>query len=193
MLMNYNSKLGRNIFSFSLPTTTCSEYKTKACDKYCYAKKGNFYFPQVKQSLERNLVETKDPNFVHDTIKYIRENYIRYVRIHASGEFYSVEYYDKWKQIAQECHNTKFLAYTRNTTIDFSIKPSNLIIYFSVDNTTKNINSTLKHKAYVINTKQVIKHMQKVPFKINARFCDSKCFKCKACFADRLNIAFKKH
>ena len=49
-----NAKLGDKIPSLNLPTTICRA--DAPCKKGCYAKKGNWLFPNVQNSLNNNLI-----------------------------------------------------------------------------------------------------------------------------------------
>ncbi len=190
-LTNGNSKLGKSIWNFNISRSSCDGIRTVECDKYCYARKGNFLFSAVKKSMTRNLKSTKLETFVDKTVAQIDDKDIRYVRLHACGEFYSQQYYDRWRRIAERCPNTKFLAYTRNTIIDFSNRPSNFTIYNSTDKSTVSLNTTLEKRANVFDnpTKRHFTHMERTE---HGFACDSKCKVCKACFSGLSPIAFPR-
>lgn len=194
MLRNKNSKLGENIFNFSISRDSCL-HKTESCDKYCYAKKGNYAYRNVKKGLQKNFDLTKQENFIDLISAQITllkiQNKIKYIRIHPSGDFYSQKYYEKWNEIAIRNPELVFLTYTRNYEIDFSNRAENLIIYYSLDRDTKELNNTLSLYAYVLDKKRYAdtKHMEHVPEK-NCYICNSKCYECKFCFHGKKNVAF---
>jgi len=184
LLSNGNSKLGRNIYSFSLPTSTC-KHKTEYCRKYCYAKKGNFVFPNVVKHYASNLRHSYAKNFSRRIREEIIQNGAEYIRIHPSGDFYNQKYFDKWLTIATSSPKCEFLAYTRNYELDASKIPPNFHLYFSIDSSTCFINTTITHYALVAPQKG--KHME---LKGAFRVCDSKCYKCKACWSSKINVLF---
>ena len=160
-LLTQNSKLKKTsilnktkIFNFSIPA-----YKTKSgkitcpfadsCIKYCYAQKGNYTrFPIVQQLMEQKYEITKQNNFNTLMNEEIKKKKAKYVRIHDSGDFYSVKYLLKWVDIANANKEVIFYAYTK------SIKffkgciniPKNLKIIFSEGSKTDNLINTLKDR-----------------------------------------------
>lgn len=198
MLKNGNVKLGSGgvIWNYNLPRSTCL-HKTEYCDKYCYAKRGHFPCPNVQKLMHTNLEETKRKDFVElmsAQITMLRyEKKIEAVRQHACGDFYSNAYYQSWCKICKKFPDIVFLAYTRNWEIDFSKKPKNFVIYNSLDpGQKKNLNKTLKLKAFVVEPGEVeneTKHM--APDKVrNSRVCNSHCYECKYCYTGKGNVTF---
>lgn len=127
LLVNGNEKIGKGVYHFStLPTNkeyhvTCNgkEYDIKGtcpchCDG-CYATKGNYNYSDVQAALAiRTLLARLYPNFVERAIiAQIKADKIEYCRIHASGDFDSIEYVEMWKDIVSECKGTKFWTYTK--------------------------------------------------------------------------------
>jgi len=49
-----------------------------------------------------------------------------------SRNFFSQTYVNEWIQVAKQCPYTKFVAYTKSFHLDFSKRPDNLIIYWSI-------------------------------------------------------------
>lgn len=184
MLSNSNEKLGTDIYNFNLSRNTC-HYKTADCEKYCYARRGNFVF--IEKYLQQNYYESLQDNFVERICGQIMFQQIKWVRIHASGDFYSQEYVDKWIQIAKRSPKTKFLAYTRNNEADFTHLPSNFVVYYSSDKSTEKGNKTLHLYANAISVNNKYKHMEKT---IYGYVCNSKCKDCKACWSGKINILF---
>lgn len=207
LLKNTNKKLGKAIYSFSLPRSTCL-YKSEACDRYCYAKKGAFARPIVQKNLDQMYNASQTDYFVLVIIRQIQKQEIKWIRIHPVGDFYSQEYLEKWINIAYSCPDTKFLTYTKNTKDDFSQLPINLIVYASVDFSwaveTHRSKHTLKGGSNITNpsipkTATLIKqnigqysHMQKIKDKGWSPYfvCDSTCKHCKTCWSGKINVAF---
>ena len=146
MLTNNNSKLKKSslkhnakIYAFDLPA-----YKTalgkitcpfaKDCVKYCYAQKGNYTrFPIVQELMEKKYKITKQDNFIDLMNEEIQKKKANYIRIHDSGDFYSIDYLLKWVNIANDNKDVIFYAYTKSIPFFKGCIniPSNLKIIFS--------------------------------------------------------------
>lgn len=160
-LLTQNAKMKKTslenntkIFNFSIPA-----YKTKAgkitcpfakeCVKYCYAQKGNYTrFPKIGELMEKKYNITKQDNFVKLMTNEIIKKKAKYIRIHDSGDFYSVKYLQKWIDIAIQNKDVIFYAYTKS--IKFFINglqlPKNLKIIFSEGSKTDNLINVNKHR-----------------------------------------------
>ena len=160
-LLTQNSKMKKTskenktkIFNFSIPA-----YKTKSgkvtcpfakdCIKYCYAQKGNYTrFPIIQQLMEKKYELTKQNNFNSLINAEIKKKKAKYIRIHDSGDFYSIKYLNKWLEIAKQNKDVIFYAYTKS--IKFFINglklPKNLKIIFSEGSKTDNLINTTKDR-----------------------------------------------
>lgn len=123
---NIKSKCTEDVvfLTWSLPSRKTCPYSTPECRKRCFAKK-NETFEGVKSSRNRNYEETLKPTFVKDMIDILEYQLTRkkmkgkkiFVRIHTSGDFYSLDYFYKWAEIAKHFRgNDKILfqAYTKS-------------------------------------------------------------------------------
>jgi len=140
VLKRGNSKLGKKVLAFNLPPLkTCTP--SKWCKEHCYAQKGRFTFPVVKQSSENSYEKAKTSTFESSVIDDIKRTKTEFVRIHASGDFFSASYVNKWYNIAKECKDTKFLAFTRRGDLKEAILKleslPNVVIYESMDDSLK--------------------------------------------------------
>lgn len=108
-----NSKLKRDgIASFSIPAgKTCPG--ALECKKGCYAMSGFFLMPSVRKAYASNLALTKKDSFVDAMVAEILKTKAKIVRIHASGDFYNLEYLNRWLKIVQACPSVRFYAYTK--------------------------------------------------------------------------------
>ena len=117
--------------------------KAGACANFCYALNGTYMFRNVKAAHERNLLMVLDrlaewkvdmieelqhkrfrPNGIERFPEYDlgldawAENWRKTggaaVRIHDSGDFFSVEYLQAWLYIAERCPEILFYAYTKD-------------------------------------------------------------------------------
>lgn len=108
LLKRGNTKLGKDVYTFSLPAgKTC----VINCKK-CYGKTGRYLFPNVTASLELNqFVVESDIDFFYRAIsaqlEILRSGE---VRIHAVGDFKTKndkQYAEAWERIVKE--NPSFL------------------------------------------------------------------------------------
>jgi hypothetical protein len=114
MLIKGNSKLGKQVYHFSLPAHVTCPGETTACASVCYAKNGFYNMNNVKESLRISLKRAKRADFVAKMIAAIGRRKIDVLRIHVSGDFYSAKYIRKWLAIARSCPHVRFYAYTRS-------------------------------------------------------------------------------
>lgn len=116
LLVNGNSKIGKNVYHFStLPT--CENGGTCFCTcEGCYGTKGNYNFVSTRKALtlRTNIVRSDLNWFIAEIIREILSHKIKYVRIHATGDFFSKEYTNAWIIIASVCKDTKFWTYTKS-------------------------------------------------------------------------------
>ena len=160
-LLTQNSKMKKTsiknntkIFNFSIPA-----YKTKsgkvtcpfaaACVKYCYAKKGNYTrYPIVQEVQEKKYEISKQTNFNSLMNAEIKKKKANYIRIHDSGDFYSVKYLAKWIQIAEHNPSVIFYAYTKSIKffVDGLMLPDNMKIIFSEGSKTDNLINAREHR-----------------------------------------------
>lgn len=116
LLVNGNAKIGKNVYHFStLPT--CENGGT--CFYTCeggYCTKGNYNFKSVKAALalRTEIVRNDLQFFINEITREIVLHKIQFVRIHATGDFFSGEYTNAWFEIASKCPNTKFWTYTKS-------------------------------------------------------------------------------
>ena len=159
-LLTQNKKLkktsianNKRVLNFSLPAYKSETGKTvcpfaKDCIKYCYAQKGNYRYPSVQKGLNKRYELSKTDNFVPMMNATITLERPTHVRIHDSGDFYSIKYLNKWLEIAKQNKDVIFYAYTKS--IKFFINglklPKNLKIIFSEGSKLDNLIDTKKHR-----------------------------------------------
>jgi hypothetical protein len=183
-----NSKLGGFIPQINLPAlVTCR--KNAPCAKYCYARKGNFTFPKVQESIQNNLNE-----FLNDSKGYFKqiidflnngEIIYKFFRWHSSGDIVNAEYLKGMVEVAKKCKHTKFLAFTKKFEIvneylaSGEKLPKNLSIVFSAwDKTFKVDNPFNLPMTYVFFKKE--ENNADIPeFSFP---CNGSCQNCKACW-----------
>lgn len=70
--------------------------------------------PSVCSSLQHNYVATQKDTFVARMLRELQQMYPRNVRVHVSGDFYNVEYAEKWLAIFKRYRAITFYFYTRS-------------------------------------------------------------------------------
>jgi len=170
-LLTQNSKLKKTsiennmrVLNFSLPAYKTITGKTvcpfaKDCIKYCYAQKGNYKYPSVIKGLNNRYELSKTAEFVPKMNATIILERPTHVRIHDSGDFYSIAYLNKWVQIANDNKEVIFYAYTKSIKffIDGLKLPKNLKIIFSEGSKTDNLINTSKHRhARIFKSKELL-------------------------------------
>lgn len=128
ILIDGNSKLGKGVWTFSmLPSNQMFHVMidgspldilgTCPCNcPGCYAQTGFYNMPSVLQS---NAIKTALARLYPDFVKraiiaQIIADDIKLLRIHASGDFFSMEYIDMWREIAKASPACLFWTYTKN-------------------------------------------------------------------------------
>lgn len=181
-------------------------FRSKGCEAVCYATKGNHNFFDVKASRSRSYESTRRADFVESivyTIKVEKQSKryldaVMRVRIHESGDFYSLQYLKKWVSIWAETEGTEGVAYTLYTksfpfflklsatekaVINRMLKSGKLAINWSVDDTT----SKAQLDAYLdcvrtfpkANTYRCTEHVESTA---HDNICDcADCAKCGTC------------
>ena len=143
-------------------------FRSKGCEKVCYATKGNHVFTSVKKSRIDSYADSKLPDFVERmvyTIDKVRKNKryrdsIMLVRIHESGDFYSIQYLRNWVAIwkaTMGMDNVRYTFYTKSfpfflmltddeaSVINHMMAIGKLSMNLSIDDTT----SIEQKKAYL--------------------------------------------
>lgn len=146
-LFSVNSKMKKSrnkqfqkIVNFTLPAFIAKNgFKTcpmaQACVSGCYARSGAYLFSNVAKKHNANLDATFQDSFVSNVIAELTKNKADLVRIHDSGDFYSLEYLNKWFFIARAMPNVQFYAYTKMIEMlksQASNMPKNMTIIFSL-------------------------------------------------------------
>jgi hypothetical protein len=123
--------------------TTCPN--AGVCSRFCYAQKGMYSFPKTKVSQNKKLQflldAMKDPKKleIFQAIIYsdiLRNNY-KTIRIHDSGDFFSVQYARFiFKHLVQKFPKIQFYAYTKMVPMFEVLRkknqiPKNLKIIYS--------------------------------------------------------------
>jgi hypothetical protein len=131
----------------------------KECIKFCYARKGAYIWSNVSPAFEKRYELTKTDEFVPAMIKEIKQKKADYIRVHDSGDFYSLDYMAKWFEIATALPNVRFYAYTNMVDlVNRSYAPDNFDFIFSNSGKQKHlINKRLHRHTEIFSTKDALK------------------------------------
>jgi hypothetical protein len=182
-----NSKLSGQIPSINLPAVkTCRA--NAPCSHLCYATKGNFLYPKVKESHIYNLA-----CFINDSAEYFKSIHdflinglttYKYFRFHSSGDIPNNEYLLGMVNLALSCKKVKFLAFTKkfelvnNFLASGGVIPKNLNIVFSAWDKNFKIDNPYNLPVTYVNFK---KHEENPVIPKNAFPCAGKCYNCQKC------------
>jgi hypothetical protein len=155
-----NRKIGQ-IWNFSLPWKKSCPGRTQFCEEFCYVRNRNLR-PSVLKLYEDNYTLSFQPDFAEQMINILKTSQLqwksgqsRVFRFHPSGDFYSIEYIEKWIQIAKKLKDWKFYGYTHSWNCD--LEPTlrqlqalpNVCLYASVDPLTEEPPKDWKLKAWM--------------------------------------------
>ena len=112
-----NIKLGK-MWSWNIPDWVTCPGRTPWCKAFCYTERGQMKMSNVKKSHYKNLEFSKTADFVPFMVHELsdiasRQDEQPVMRIHASGDFYSLAYLKKWEEIINALPQWKFYVYTR--------------------------------------------------------------------------------
>jgi len=147
-LFTQNSKIkasggpDREVYNFGITAGKEACPMAGECAKGCYAKQGAYVWGNVKPAFDERLKLTKTDEFVLSAIKELRDLQAKatragkklVIRVHDSGDFYSLGYWKKWAQIMQEFPDVSFYAYTKMVPFFRLLKgklPPNFIVIYS--------------------------------------------------------------
>jgi ferredoxin len=127
-----NSKIGKIPNISMTPIKSCGN--CKACAKDCYALKAYKQYPNVRKAWDENFEDAKKRRFSYfiELSQYLRKHQPKFFRWHVSGDILDQEYLNAMISTARNYPETKFLAFTKMHEFDYSNKPENLSIVFSM-------------------------------------------------------------
>jgi len=193
-------------FSYNLPAQACKiggalqNVAGSVCHK-CYAMRGNYRFPHVKNALQRRLESITKPDWENAMVALITDLYHRrkhdVFRWHDSGDLQSLQHLEK---IAYVCYQTPWVKHwlpTREVGIvsQYLKKrgefPANLVVRVSatmVDGDIPDLGRKVLYSA--VHTVQPIKGA----VECKAKYHDNKCGDCRVCWNKRVKIvSYPKH
>lgn len=111
-----NMKVGE-VLSFSLPSRLSCPGASRWCLEHCYARRLERIRPTCRRAYRDNLVEATDTDAFAEKLSAILPRILLQLRLHVSGDFFSVEYIEAWRRICQSLPETRFWAYTRSWNV----------------------------------------------------------------------------
>ena len=192
---NTNSKLGGQIYSINLPpVVTCR--LDAPCFKGCYACKGNWLFPNVKNSLQHNLEAYKSNPILFFESVAAQTALVRFCRWHSSGDIVDMQYFEGMCKVARKNKDTHYLCFTKKCEIinKFLSKgkriPKNLSIVLSAWSNWIPENPYNLPMTYVYG-----KEFNNELIPKDAIPCGGKCENCQACWTLKKgqHVYFLKH
>lgn len=206
--------------SFSLPAGISCPGITPYCDSICYAGKLEKMYPNFMGTVMHNynmlnglrgpdmvvLLDAMIAAFVAESNKVSAPNIFR---IHADGDFFSMEYTAAWIEVMWMHTNVQFWVYTRvpESAIAINLGVRNCSVYFSADK--DNVLTALKlweefgiKIAMVADTfaeaKELMQGIKSVRCPENNKSIPlisergSACKRCGLCVFERNNVLFSK-
>lgn len=183
--MKYHNNEKIRFIIWNLPYKSTCPYATELCKKICYAKKAEDAYPDCNPSRVHHLEESKRNDFalrMAYTILSIamkdRSGRKVVVRIHESGDFYSLEYLKKWLAVMDMCKgaNVQFLAYTKSFPFfDGRTLPKNFSLRASI------MSDTPQWLLDIINRNGWKTYMAVDEFKKGDSFTRCRCEDCATC------------
>ena len=165
LLTNTNKKIKKTgklnnvkLYEFNLPAIDSCPFADE-CKKYCFADKGRYLMPNVQDKYYFNFELTKNKREFKKLIQSeLESKKVEYLRIHSSGDFYSLKYLKMWAEIARSNPNIIFYGYTKSVPLFKHITaPSNFVFCFSTGGKYDNMIKNTDKKAVIFkNTEELI-------------------------------------
>ena len=151
----------------------------------CYALKGRYRFPNVKEALQRRLAALMDPRCVDAMVVLIdKEPFFRW---HDSGDLQSVQHLKNIFEVCNRTPGTQHWLPTREVKflpLNFDAIPKNLIIRLSGHKIDKDAASFWPWTSTVVTAGRTCPAPDQ----------NNECKECRACWSrDTANIAYGKH
>lgn len=176
-LLTQNRKMKKSggdkyaIFNWGIPAyKSTSGVKTcplaGQCAKGCYAQAGAYVWSNVAQAFEARLELSQTDDFIPSLNKAIatklktatKRGQQLVIRIHDSGDFYSLEYTIKWFQVMQDNPTVIFYAYTKSLPMFNRLRkqgriPENFVLVYSEGGLADNLIETGDRHSRVFSSK----------------------------------------
>ena len=177
--------------SYNLPASACptgqilAKVKDTPCSG-CYALKGRYRFPNVKDALARRLKSLMHPRWTEAMTVLVKNK--KHFRWHDSGDIQSVKHLIKIFEVCKQTPSTKHWLPTRESRflklMDPDIVPANLIIRLS---------------GHMVDGKNATWWRWKSSVSTKRKTCPAKdqgnrCLDCRRCWSRSIpNVTYPKH
>lgn len=109
-----NEKLSAGVWHFDLPAVSTCPGRSAMCTSRCYARRGRFAFPQVKERFAWNYAQSKRDDFADRMVRELYRKGVILMRFHVSGDIFSPGYAKKVLDIIRRSEHCTFWFYTRS-------------------------------------------------------------------------------
>jgi hypothetical protein len=194
-----NKKLSSCVGNFNLPARrTCPFYGI--CGRaYCYAVSAE-KSPHVTCARWDNFWATRRPTFVDEMVARIIQMGLKVIRIHESGDLYSLRYAELLAEIARRLPDVRFYLYTKSIPYAVPLKalPNVTVIYSYGGKLDHLINPALDNYARVVDSPADVQpgeHLCKAtkPTTIESqKICGRTCTHCHG-EGHQVRVCFLKH
>ena len=133
IVFNGNKKLvdtdNVKYMQFNTPAHITCPYASEGCSKFCYVDKAEAIYPSVRENHNKSLEYSKMPDFVERTTNTIRKaldtkkykGFTALMRLHESGDFYSVKYLTDWLDITNNLTDCDYITHFYTKSFQFFI------------------------------------------------------------------------
>jgi hypothetical protein len=184
-----NTKLG-NIPNISLlPIISCVPGIVCAKWTECYAVKFVKMYKNVRAAWKKNtvLAQTDIYQYFAEIGEYLDKKKPTHFRFHVGGDILNQDYFNLMCWLASEHPNTEILAFTKRFNLDYSDRPKNLTIMFSVWPTLD-----LPKRQHGIKFAFMQDGTEtRIPEK--SKLCSGKCEDCLFCWSPESDVIMLKH
>ena len=193
--------------SINLPAPACitgsllAQIEGTTCHG-CYALKGRYRFPNVKEAMDRRLEALKDSRWVRAMVVLMEGR--KYFRWHDSGDLQGAWHLKRILEVCKQTPATQHWLPTREAQLlalmDPDVIPKNLIIRLSatkVDGAAGKSwpwTSTVYKKTFLWKVKLWFNKIFKIKGKCFAAIQSGKCKSCRQCWTHSINnTAYAQH
>jgi hypothetical protein len=181
-------------FAYNLPATRCkvgsklAKVKGSVCHG-CYALKGRYRFPNVKEALERRYKQAMtNKDWVFGMVYLINTSNKKEFRWHDAGDIQSLEHLQRIFQVCELTPSVKHWLPTRESVILSNINvddvPDNLIIRLSASKVDGPAPKSWPWTSTVVTKGKTCPAAEQ----------DNECKNCRACWDKSVkNVAYGKH
>lgn len=111
LLVAGNDKLSAGVYHFDLPAVATCPGRSPLCEDRCYATRGRFVFPQVRERLVWNYAQSRRADFVGRVCEELYRKGVVLMRWHVAGDVYSPGYARKMMDVIGRSPHCTFWFY----------------------------------------------------------------------------------